>query len=109
MAFDAAKAAFLAAQFVVDKSRVVLDIASAAFDLAKLGLEQAKLMLDGAKVAIEAVKQVIKIGVSALDFVLKYGSESVVDVRNCGFEVLISTYDKSVFEVHCDVNLFKLG
>ena len=109
LALDAAKVAVSAAQFVVDKSRVVLDIATAALDVAKLGLEQAKLLLEGAKAAVEAVKQVIKLGVAALNFVLKYGLENVIDVRNCGFEVQLSTYDKSVFDVHCDVNMFKLG
>lgn len=109
LALDAAKVAVSAAQFVVDKSRVVLDIAVAALDVAQLGLDQAKLLLEGAKLAVEAVKQVIKLGVAALNFVLKYGLESIVDVKNCGFEVMLSTYDKSVFDVHCDVNLFKLG
>lgn len=109
LALDVAKAAVSAAQFVVDKSRVVLDIATAALDIAKLGLEQAKQLVEVAKIAVEAVKQVIKLAVTALNFVLKYGLEAVVDVRNCGFEVMISGADKSVFDVHCDVNIFKLG
>ncbi|WAR28394.1 FBLN5-like protein [Mya arenaria] len=109
LALDAAKVAVSAAQFIVDKSRVVLDIAIAALDLAKLGLEATKGILEGAKLALEAVKQVVKLGVAALNLIIKYGLESIIDVRNCGFEVILSSHDKAVFDVHCDVNAFKTG
>ncbi|XP_052783146.1 uncharacterized protein LOC128219377 [Mya arenaria] len=109
LALDAAKVIVSAAQFIVDKSRVVLDIAIAALDLAKLGLEATKGILEGAKLALEAVKQVVKLGVAALNLIIKYGLESIIDVRNCGFEVTLSSHDKAVFDVHCDVNVFKTG
>ncbi|XP_052782319.1 uncharacterized protein LOC128218695 isoform X2 [Mya arenaria] len=109
LALDAAKVVVSAAQFIVDKSRVVLDIAIAALDLAKLGLEATKGILEGAKLALEAVKQVVKLGVAALNMIIKYGLESIVDVRNCGFEVTLSSRNIAVFDVHCDVNVFKTG
>ncbi|WAR28399.1 LOW QUALITY PROTEIN: VGFR2-like protein, partial [Mya arenaria] len=109
LALDAAKVIVSAAQFIVDKSRVVLDIAIAALDLAKLGLEATKGILEGAKLALEAVKQVVKLGVAALNLIIKYGLESIIDVQNCGFEVTLSSHDKAVFDVHCDVNVFKTG
>ncbi|WAR16423.1 EGFL7-like protein, partial [Mya arenaria] len=109
LALDAAKMAVSAAQFIVDQSRVVLDIAEAALDFAKLGLEAAKGILETAKIALESVKQVVKLGVTALNFVIQYGLESIIDVRNCGFEVKLSTHDKAVFDVNCEVNAFKTG
>ncbi|XP_052782322.1 uncharacterized protein LOC128218696 isoform X2 [Mya arenaria] len=109
LAFDAAQTIVSAAQFIVDKSRIVLDIAIAALDLAKLGLEATQEILEGAKLALEAVKQVVKLGVAALNFIIEYGLESTIDVRNCGFEVTLSSNDKAVFDVHCDVNAFKTG
>ncbi|WAR07418.1 MATN2-like protein [Mya arenaria] len=109
LAFDAAKEVVSAAQISVDRSRVVLDIAIASLDSAKLGLKAAESLLDEAKKALEAVKQVVKLGVSALDFVMKYGIENIIDVRNCGFQVTLSTHDITVFDVHCDVNAFNTG
>ena len=109
LALDLAKGALSAAQFVVDKARVVLEIAKAVFDLAKLGLEGAKGVLSVAKAALEAVKQVVKLGLAALNFVIQYGIQTIIDVRNCGFELTVSTHDESVFDVHCEVNAFKTG
>lgn len=109
VALDLAKAAVSAAQFVVDKARIVLDIAIAALDLAKLGLEAAKKTLDIAKAALEAVKKVVQLGFKALQFIIQFGIQSIIDVRNCGFEVQISTHDLSVFDIHCEVNAFRLG
>lgn len=109
IALDIAKAVVTGAQFVVDKSRIVLDIAVAALDIAKMGLEVAKKALDVAKGALEAVKIVVQLGFQALQFVVQYGLQSIIDVRNCGFEVQLSTHDLNVFDIHCDVNAFRLG
>ncbi|WAR28412.1 SCUB1-like protein, partial [Mya arenaria] len=109
LAFDTAKAAVSAAQFTVDKSMVVLDIAVDALDLAEQGLEATKGTLEGAKLALESVKQVVKLGVAALNFIIEYGLESIIDVQNCGFEVTLSLNDKANFDVQCEVNAFKTG
>lgn len=109
LAFDLAKAAVSAAQFIVDKSRVVLVLAEAALELAKIGLEVAKKALDGAKLALEAVKQVVKLGFKALNFIIEFGIQSIIDVKNCGFSLTISTTSPTVFDVSCEVNLFKTG
>lgn len=109
IALDMAKVAVTAAQFVVDKARIVLDIAETALDIAILRLDTAKQALDIAKVALEAIKQVVHLGLKALQFVVQYGVQSIIDVRNCGFEVKLSTHDLSVFDIHCEVNAFKLG
>ncbi|XP_053378543.1 uncharacterized protein LOC128548152 [Mercenaria mercenaria] len=107
LALDAAKHLVSSAQFVVDKSRVVLDIASGALDLAQLGLEGAKGVLEGRKYALEAVKKVVGWGLKALDFIIEYGIQNIIDVRNCGFEMKV--YDSTVFHVECEINLFRQG
>ena len=109
LALDLAKGALSAAQFVVDKARVVLEIAKAAIDLANLGLKGAKGFLSIAKDTLEAVKQVVKLGLAALNFVIQYGIQSIIDVRNCGFAFTVSTHDESVFDVQCDLNGFNTG
>lgn len=106
---DAAKLAVTGAQFIVDKSRVVLDIAVAAMDLAQVGLEGSKTVLEGAKYALEGVKKVVKWGLKALDYVIQYGIQAILDVRNCGFELKLTTGDESVFDIHCEVNVLKQG
>ena len=109
LALDAAKLAVSVAEIVVDKSRVVLDIAIAAIDVAKLGLEGAKGVLEAAKLGIEAVKQVLKLGFKVLDMIIDYGLKSLVDLKNCQFDIQISTKDLPVFAVSCQINLFRLG
>ncbi|XP_053378542.1 uncharacterized protein LOC123527162 [Mercenaria mercenaria] len=109
LALDAAKLLVSGAQFVVDKSRAVLDIATGALDLAQLGLEGVKGVLEGAKYSLEAVKKVVGWGLRALDFIIKYGIQSIIDVRNCGFEMKVSVYDSTVFHVQCEINLFRQG
>ncbi|KAH3832751.1 hypothetical protein DPMN_106046 [Dreissena polymorpha] len=106
---DAAKVAVSVAQVVLDKSRVVLEIAKVALDMAKIALEGVKLVLEAAKFALEAVKAVVKLGFMALNFVLKYGLQSLIDVRNCRFEIELSTSDLPIFDVQCEVNAFKTG
>ncbi|KAH3844592.1 uncharacterized protein LOC127872819 [Dreissena polymorpha] len=109
LVLDAAKLAVSGAQFVVDKSRVVLKIAEGALSLAQIGLEGANVVLEGAKLALEAVKQVVKLGVMVLNFVIKYAIQTLIDVRNCGFELDLSTRDLPIFDVHCEINAFRLG
>lgn len=109
LALDIAKEAVSVAQVVVDKSRVVLDIAVGAMNLAKVGLEGTKMALEAAKVALEGVKQVVKWGLKAFDFIVYYGIQSILDVRNCGFEVKLSGRDETVFDVYCEVSAFEQG
>ncbi|XP_052227837.1 uncharacterized protein LOC127842392 [Dreissena polymorpha] len=45
----------------------------------------------------------------ALNFVLKYGLQSLIDVKNCRFEIEISTRDLPVFDVQCEINAFMTG
>ncbi|KAK3102113.1 hypothetical protein FSP39_008881 [Pinctada imbricata] len=107
--FDAAKAAVSIAQFAVDKSRVVLKLAEGILQVAQLGLEAAKTTLRIAIVALEALKIAIGVAAQILQMVITYGVQNLVDVKNCGFRVQLSTFDLQAFEVGCDVNLFQLG
>ena len=109
LAFDIAKAAVSAAQFVVDKSRVVLDVAVGLLDVAKLGLEFTKGVLESAKAVLEGVKIAIGVAAKILEFVIDVGLKNLLDVRNCGFNVELSTHDLPVFDISCDVNAFRLG
>ena len=109
IALDAAKFAVSAAQVVVDKSRIVLKVAEGALEVAKLGLGALKLTLENAKLALEGLKVIIGAAAKVLDFVLKYGLQNLIDVRNCGFMVKLSTVDIAVMDVGCDINAFKLG
>ena len=109
LVLDGCKVVVSAAQIFVDKSRVILDIAVVAIDLAKLCLEGAKFLLEGAKYALEAIKQVVKWGLRIINFVIQYGLESIMDIRNCGFEIQLSGRDGNVFDIHCEVNAFRLG
>ena len=109
LALDVAKTALSVAQVIVDKSRVVLKLAEAVFNVAKLGLEAAKGSLELAKQSLEAVKIVVGAAAKVLEFVIDYGLKNILDVRNCGFSIQISTSDLPVFDVFCEVNAFKLG
>ena len=109
LALDVAKGAVSVAQVVVDKSRVVLDLAIAAIDLAKVGLEGAKTILSGAKMVLEGVKVVVKVGLKVVDLILKYGLQSLIDARNCNFDIDISTRSLPVFAVGCELNALRLG
>ena len=106
---DAAKMAVGVAQYVVDKSRVVVHLAERVVDVAIFGLEGAKSILERAKIALEAVKFAIGTAVHVFELVLDYGVKSIVDVRNCGFNVELGLADLRVFDVFCDVNAFQLG
>ncbi|XP_060569041.1 uncharacterized protein LOC132727520 [Ruditapes philippinarum] len=108
-ALDAAKLLVSAAQFAVDKSRVVLDIAVGALELAQIGLEASKFVLEGAKLALEAVKQVVNWGIKVINFIIEYGIQSIIDVKNCGFGIKFSTKQATVFHVECYINLFRQG
>ena len=109
LALDAAKLVVSTAQFVVDKSRVVLKVAEGALEVAKLGLEAVKLGLELAKQALEGLKVIIGAAAKVLDFVVRIGLQSIIDIRNCGFLVKLSTVDIAVFDVSCEFNAFKLG
>ena len=109
LALDAAKLTLSAAQVVVDKSRVVLKVAEGAIELAKLGLEATKLGLELAKKALDGLKAVIGAAAKVLDSVIRFGLQNIMDVRNCGFLVKISTVDIFVFDVSCEINAFRLG
>ena len=109
LALDVAKASLSVAEVVVDKSRMVLAVAEGALDFAVLWLEGAKFVLDAAKLALEALKHVLGAAVKVFEFVVEYGMKNSIDVRNCGFDIQLSTKDIPVFEVFCEVNPFRLG
>ena len=109
LALDVAKGFVSAAQFAVDKSRVVLLAAKGLLELAKIGLEAAKVTFEFAKTGLELVKKGIGVAAKILELVIEYGLKNLVDVRNCGFEVELSTIDLPVFDVSCEVNVFRLG
>ncbi|XP_013407943.1 uncharacterized protein LOC106171955 [Lingula anatina] len=108
-AMDVAKAAVAAAQIVVDKARVVLDIAEGALELAKLALEGVKATIEAAKAALEVVKFAVRAASKVFELIVTYGLQSILDVRQCGFRVELSTVDLPIFDVSCEVNAFRLG
>ncbi|XP_071163252.1 uncharacterized protein [Mytilus edulis] len=108
LALDIAKSAVSVAQFVVDKSRVVLVLAEGVLEVVKLGLETAKVVLEVAKAGIDAVKFIVGAALHVFDLIVKYGLQSLLDVRNCRFEFQLSTEDKAAFEVSCELQAFHL-
>ena len=109
LALDVAKSAVSVAQFAVDKSRVVLKLAEGVLEVAKMGLEAAKGVVEVAKMSLEALKIAVGAAAKVLEFVIEYGLKNILDVRNCGFNIEVSTVDLPVFDVSCEVNAFKLG
>ena len=109
LALDNAIADVSVVKFRVHKSRVFLDIANNAVDLAAFEVESAKGVLEIAKRALEDIKLVVRYGIMALNYIIMYGMQSIIHVRNCGFDVTLSTRDETVFDFHCDVNAFTLG
>ena len=109
LALDAAKAVVSVAQFAVDKSRVVLTIAENILEIGMLALDASKDVLELAKLTFEAVKVAIKAASKVLEFVIQFGLKNLIDVRNCGFKIEVSTADFPVFDVFCDVNAFRIG
>ncbi|VDI64211.1 Hypothetical predicted protein [Mytilus galloprovincialis] len=108
MILDAAKVALTIAQIAVDKARVVLYIAEGVLEVAKIGLEVAKGGLEIAKGAIEVIKYTVKAALYVFELIVQ-GIQQLIDIRNCGFEIELSTQDKALFQVGCDVKAFGLG
>lgn len=64
--------------------------------------------MEVAKAAIDKVKFTVKAGLYVFNL-LVLGMQQLIDVKNCGFEIEMSTHDKALFEVSCKVNAFGLG
>ena len=109
LALDAAKALVSVAQLVVDKSRVVLKLAEGILEVAKLGLDVAKGTIEIAKTAVKGVKFLVGAALHVFELIIKYGLQSILDVKNCRFEIQLTTSDKLAFEVSCEVNAFRTG
>ncbi|VDH99149.1 Hypothetical predicted protein [Mytilus galloprovincialis] len=105
---DAAKVALTIAQLTVNTARGVLYTAEGVLEVAKRGLEVAKGGLEIAKGAIEAIKYTVKAALYVFELIVQ-GIQQLIDVRNCGFEIELSTQDKALFQVGCDVKAFGLG
>jgi hypothetical protein len=90
------------AQRVVDNARVILRAAQGILEDAKAGLEVAKLSLEVAKGAIETIKFIVRAALYVFDLMVS-GLQNIIDVKNCGFEVQMSTTDKAFFDVSCDI------
>jgi hypothetical protein len=43
------------------------------------------------------------------ELIIKYGLQRILDVKNCQFEIQLTTSDKLAFEVSCEVNAFRTG
>jgi hypothetical protein len=109
LALDAAKALVSGAQLVVDKSRVVLKLAEGILEVVKLGLDVAKGTIEIAKTAVKGVKFLVGAALHVFELIIKYGLQSILDVKNCQFEIQLTTSDKLAFEVSCEVNAFRTG
>ncbi|CAC5419911.1 unnamed protein product [Mytilus coruscus] len=108
MILEAAKVALTIAQIAVDKARVVLYIAEGILEVAQIGLEVAKGGLEIAKGAIEVIQYTVKAALYVFELIVQ-GIQQLIDVKNCGFEIELSTQDKALFQVGCDVKAFGLG
>ncbi|CAC5355727.1 EGF-containing fibulin-like extracellular matrix protein 1,Fibrillin-1,Fibulin-1,Fibulin-2,Mucin-like protein,Fibrillin-2,Matrilin-3 [Mytilus coruscus] len=108
MILEAAKVALTIAQIAVDKARVVLGIAEGILEVAKIGLEVANGGLEIAKGAIEVIKYTVKAALYVFELIV-HGIQQLIDVKNCGFEMKLSTQDKALFQVGCEVKAFGLG
>ena len=108
MLYDAAEVALSIAQIVVDNARVILGAAQGTLEVAKAGLEVAKLSLEVAKGAIETVKFNVRAALYVFDLMVS-DLQNIIDVKNCGFEIQMSTTDKAFFDVSCDIKAFSLG
>lgn len=109
LAFDAAKTLVSVAQFVVDKSRVTLLLAEGVLELAKVGLEVVKGALEVAKIGLETIKFILGAALHVFDLIIRYGVQSLIDVKKCKFELELSTSDKATFDVSCQVKAFNLN
>ncbi|CAH1781847.1 unnamed protein product [Owenia fusiformis] len=109
VAFDVAKLALRAAQWLVDKAKYVLDVAKLAIDMANVVLEAAKIPFRIAEGALEVLRYALRAAVYIANLVIEYGLKSLIDFKRCGFTVEINDVDIFIFDIHCDVNLFKLG
>ncbi|CAG2199971.1 unnamed protein product [Mytilus edulis] len=108
LAFDSAKAVLTGAQIVVDKARIFLDVAVNFLEVTKNGLQMAKVGLEVAKGAIDLLKVTLSAALHVFDF-LVLDLQKAIDVKNCGFEIEMSIWDKALFEIGCDVKAFGLG
>ena len=109
LALDAAKALVSGVQLVVDKSRVVLKLAEGILEVVKLGLDVAKGTIEIAKTAVKGVKFLVGAALHVFELIIKYGLQSILDVKNCQFQIQLTTSDKLAFEVSCEVNAFRTG
>jgi hypothetical protein len=106
--YDAAMFTLSVAQRVVDSARLVLWVAQGILEVVKAGLEVVKLSLEVAKSAIEMVKFIVGAALYVFDLLVS-GLQTIIDVKNCGFEIQMSTSDKGFFDVSCDIKAFSLG
>ncbi|VDI61539.1 Hypothetical predicted protein [Mytilus galloprovincialis] len=109
LALDAAKALVSVAQFVVDKSRVTLLLAEGVLELAKVGLEVVKGALEVAKIGLETIKFILGAALHVFDLIIRYGVQSLIDVKKCRFDLELSTSDKAIFDVSCQIKAFNLN
>ncbi|XP_074652145.1 uncharacterized protein LOC141906736 [Tubulanus polymorphus] len=103
---DVARAGVRVTAFAVDKSRVIVDVAKLPLDLAKVSLEAVKVSFKASKVALEGVKEVVKGAIKVFIFITK---NLPIDVKKCGFSAQLSIMDQYVFDVSCELNIFKTG
>ena len=106
--YEAAMLALSIVQRVVDNARFILWVAQGILEVAKAGLEVAKLSLEVAKGAIETVKFIVGAALYVFDLLVS-ALQNIIDVKNCGFEIQMSTTDKAFFDVSCDIKAFNLG
>ncbi|XP_076085556.1 uncharacterized protein LOC143056352 [Mytilus galloprovincialis] len=109
LAFDAAKTLVSVAQFIVDKSRVTLLLAEGVLELAKVGLEVVKGALEIAKIGLETIKFILGAALYVFDLIIRDGVQSLIDVKKCRFDLELSTSDKAIFDVSCQVKAFNLN
>ena len=108
-AFDLAQSGLSAAQIVADKSRIILTAAQALLEGAEAAVQVARQLLNVPKLALEALKIALKGILKVGELIIQYGIQSIIDVKECGFLLELTTYSPSVFDVSCDVNIFRLG
>lgn len=106
LALDVAKGVVWMAQITADGLSASLELVNTAVDIAKLGVRTASEGLEIAKTALDAVKVLVKVGLSILNFIIEHGLGSIIDVRNCRFELQMEKKIIPVFAVSCEIKPF---
>ena len=61
------------------------------------------------KICVPGVKFLVGAALHVFELIIKYDLQSILDVKNCQFQLQITTSDKLALEVSCELNAFRTG